>query len=66
MEISYTLPVTLTNNYLMSNLTVFARGTNLLVISKLSKHSVDPEDMDAGITKYPMLSTVTFGVTARF
>jgi hypothetical protein len=66
VEVSYTLPVTFTKKFLMSNLTVFARGTNLLVISKLGKYSVNPEDMNAGITKYPMLSTVTFGVTARF
>jgi len=66
VEVSYTLPATFTNGYKMSGLTVFARGTNLMVISKLNKYSVDPEDMNAGINKYPVLSTFTFGVTARF
>jgi len=45
---------------------VFVRGTNLLVVSELNKYSVEPDDLNAGITKYPMLKTMTFGVSARF
>lgn len=66
VELSYTLPASVINNLRMSDLTLFARGTNLMVLSELTKHSVDPEDLNAGITKYPILRTVTFGVSARF
>ncbi|MBE0675483.1 MAG: SusC/RagA family TonB-linked outer membrane protein [Bacteroidales bacterium] len=66
VELSYTLPTTVTNNFRMSDLTLFARGTNLMVLSELNKYSVDPEDLNAGITKYPILRTITFGVSARF
>ncbi|MDX9929937.1 MAG: SusC/RagA family TonB-linked outer membrane protein [Bacteroidales bacterium] len=66
VEISYTLPVTISHKYLMSDLTVFARGTNLAVLSGLNQYSVDPEDINAGITRYPMLRTITFGLSARF
>lgn len=66
VEVSYAIPATVTHSMRMTDLTVFARGTNLLTMSALNQYSVDPEDLDAGITKYPMLKTITFGVSARF
>jgi TonB-dependent starch-binding outer membrane protein SusC len=66
VEVSYSIPATVTHNFRMTDLTVFARGTNLLTMSALNQYSVEPEDINAGITKYPMLRTITFGVSARF
>lgn len=66
VEISYTLPIRTAFNMKLDDMKVFARGTNLMVMSELNKYSVEPEDLNAGITKYPMLRTVTFGVSARF
>lgn len=66
VELSYTLPMRTAFRMKMDDMKVFVRGTNLFVISELNKYSVEPDDLNAGITKYPMLRTMTFGVSARF
>lgn len=66
VELSYTLPTRIAFGMKMQDMKVFLRGTNLLVVSELNKYSVEPDDMNAGITKYPMLKTMTFGISARF
>lgn len=66
VEVSYTLPTRIAYGLKLNDMKVFVRGTNLLVVSELNKYSVEPDDLNAGITKYPMLKTMTFGVSARF
>jgi hypothetical protein len=67
VEISYTLPRIVSRKMGMGDFRVFARGTNLLVISDLSKkYSVDPENLTAGITGYPVFQTYTLGVSCKF
>jgi TonB-linked SusC/RagA family outer membrane protein len=66
VELSYTLPKAASKKLLMGNCTVFARGSNLLEFSNLSKYGVDPENMWAGNSMYPIYSTYTFGITCLF
>ncbi len=66
VELSYTLPAALAGRMAMTNFRVFARGTNLFVLSELKKYDVDPERINAGITGYPIFKTVTLGVSCKF
>ena len=66
IEVSYTFPATASRRLAMNHLRIFARGTNLAAISSLKKYSVDPENIDAGITGYPLFRTITAGVTCKF
>ncbi len=66
VELSYTFPETASQKLAMTNLRVFARGTNLAVFSGLKKYSVDPENITAGINGYPLFRTVTAGVSCKF
>jgi len=66
VELSYTLPAAVSSRMAMTNFRVFARGTNLFVLSELKKYSVDPERINAGITGYPIFKTVTLGVSCKF
>lgn len=66
VELSYKLPVTASRKLFMTDSRIFVRGTNLLTISGLNKYSVDPENIDAGITGYPVFRTFTAGVSFSF
>jgi len=66
IEVSYTFPVSASRRLAMNNLRIFARGTNLAAISSLKKYSVDPENINAGITGYPLFRTITAGVSCKF
>ncbi len=66
VELSYTFPVATSQKMAMSNLRVFARGTNLAVFSDLKKYGVDPENINAGISSYPLFRTITLGVSCKF
>jgi len=66
IELSYTLPVSVSRKIAMNNLRFYARATNLAAVSSLKKYSVDPENIDAGITGYPLYRTITVGVSCKF
>lgn len=66
VELSYTLPAAVSRQLLMSNFRLFVRGTNLLTLSELTEYSVDPENMNAGISDYPIFKTFTFGLSCKF
>ncbi len=66
VEVSYTLPRTLTQKVGARDVKLFARGTNLLVMSELSKYNINPENSYAGVWTYPMLKSYTFGVSCKF
>ena len=66
VELSYTLPAQTAGKLMMSNLRLFIRGTNLLAISELNEYNVDPENMNAGISDYPIFKTFTFGLSCKF
>jgi hypothetical protein len=50
----------------MDHLRIFVRGTNLAAVSSLKKYSVDPENLNAGITGYPLFRTISAGVSCKF
>ncbi len=66
IEVSYTFPVSASRKLAMNNLRIFARGTNIATVSSLKKYSVDPENINAGITGYPLFRTITAGVSCKF
>jgi hypothetical protein len=61
LELSYTLSPSVLNRLQIRNLKFFIRGTNLFTISKI-KNS-DPEDINAGVTKSPINSVYTGGIS---
>lgn len=64
VELGYTLPQRVTSKIGINSLKVFARGFNLLTISKIK--DLDPEYMRAGLTGYPLATTITGGVSLTF
>lgn len=64
IELAYTLKNNLLNNIGMQNMRFFLRGANLLTISGVK--DVDPESVDAGVTKYPLNRTFTAGFSLTF
>jgi hypothetical protein len=66
IEVSYTVPVAASRRLAMDHLRIFARGTNLAAVSSLKKYSVDPENINAGITGYPLFRTISAGVSCKF
>ncbi len=66
VEVSYTFPVNASRRLAMNDLRIFARGTNLAAVSSLKKYSVDPENINAGITGYPLFRTITAGISCKF
>ncbi|SHE65082.1 TonB-linked outer membrane protein, SusC/RagA family [Mariniphaga anaerophila] len=60
VELSYTLskiPVA-------HSVKIYTRGTNLFCISKVK--DLDPEVINAGVSNYPVLSTITAGIAVSF
>jgi hypothetical protein len=63
-EFGYTLPHTFTEKFGVGALKLFFRGSNLLTISKIKDK--DPESLDAGLTNFPLLRTLTGGISVSF
>ncbi|MRR21662.1 hypothetical protein EG830_01615 [bacterium] len=66
IEVSYTFPVNASRKLAMNDLRIYVRGTNLAALSSLKKYSVDPENINAGITGYPLFRTITAGLSCKF
>ncbi|HDJ33749.1 MAG TPA: SusC/RagA family TonB-linked outer membrane protein [Bacteroidetes bacterium] len=66
VELSYRLPTNVSRSLSIADARVFLRGTNLLVLSGLNEYGVDPENLNAGITGYPVFRTYTAGVSFSF
>ena len=63
VELSYTF-TNKKENSLVKKVKLFGRGTNLFVLSK--EKDLDPEMMNAGVTNYPVYTTLTGGLTVTF
>lgn len=63
VELSYSLSQLFTESNSDKSWKVFLRGTNLVTLSGLKDYSVDPTSLNAGITSYPVMRTVTAGFT---
>ncbi len=66
VEFSYTMPRKSSLEAFMKDTKFFVRGANLIHFSGLNSYKLNPEDLDSGISKYPHLRTITFGVSAKF
>ncbi len=60
VEFSYSLPAN-TLNALQTGLRIFVRGNNLLTFSGME--DLDPENIDAGVTMYPLYKTWAVGIS---
>jgi len=63
VELSYTLDNRKSGS-LFKTCKIFVRGANLFVLSGIK--DLDPERLNAGVTDYPVMRTVTGGVTIGF
>ncbi|WP_075590201.1 SusC/RagA family TonB-linked outer membrane protein [Labilibacter marinus] len=63
-QLSYTLPQVVSQKISSSKITFYVKGTDLFSISKIK--DLDPEDINAGISKYPLYQTVSLGAKIAF
>jgi len=64
LEIGYNLPMEAARKLGMYGMRIYLNGYNLLSIDNFK--TFDPEDPNAGISKYPMTSIVNLGVNLKF
>lgn len=64
IELSYTLPKSISSKISSDKVKLFARGNDLFTISDISDS--DPENMSSGVTNYPMYKTVSFGLNLTY
>lgn len=64
IEIGYDIPRTVLNNWGISNLRVYATGTNVLTFSHID--NFDPEVGSTSGISYPQMRLLTFGMHLRF
>ena len=60
VELSYTIP----SSSFVKAYKIYARGTNLLVVTK--NNFLDPEGLNAGVNNYPIFRTITAGLSVNF
>ncbi|KGL58902.1 SusC/RagA family TonB-linked outer membrane protein [Polaribacter sp. Hel1_85] len=63
-ELGFTLPESVLGNGAFTNVKLFLRGSNLALFSKIK--DLDPEDINAGYSEYPMMRSFVFGATMNF
>jgi len=63
-QLSYTLPEFVAEKIKSDKITLYVKGTDLFSISKIK--DLDPEDMNGGVTKYPLYTTITLGAKVVF
>jgi len=64
VELGYTLPESLISKSPFSNVKLFLRGNNLALFSKIK--DLDPEDMSAGVSAYPVMRSFILGASINF
>ncbi|MEP3838663.1 MAG: SusC/RagA family TonB-linked outer membrane protein [Algibacter sp.] len=64
LEFGYTLPKSLMDRSLFSNVKLFLRGSNLALFSKFD--DLDVEDLSAGVFEYPMMKSFVLGFSMDF
>ena len=64
VELSYTVPFQASQRINADQVKIFVRGDDLLTLSSID--TVDPEDVSAGVSKYPLFMTVSLGAKITF
>jgi len=65
VQLGYTLPEKLLKTKAISDIRLFASGTNIFTASKMPL-GMDPESPESVQDSYPLISTYTFGVEVKF
>lgn len=63
-EFGYTLPSKLTKKVLLNNVRLYVNANNLFTFSNL-RDGRNPEAVNAGYSEYPLLRTISFGVSLK-
>jgi hypothetical protein len=64
VELGYTFNHKLTSKIGINRFKIFLRGHNLATISKIK--DLDPESLVAGVNNYPLMTTITGGISLSF
>jgi len=64
VELAYTIPAKMLQFMGGRAIRIYARGANLLTLSQVK--DVDPENINSGVTVYPLFRTFTGGVKFNF
>ncbi|WP_430931249.1 SusC/RagA family TonB-linked outer membrane protein [Saccharicrinis sp. 156] len=64
LELSYMLPEGLANKISADKVRFYVKGTDLFALSNIE--DLDPEDTNAGVTRYPMFTTYSLGLKVTF
>lgn len=64
VELGYTLSESLISKSPFTNVKLFLRGNNLALFSKIK--DLDPEDMSAGVSEYPVMRSFILGASINF
>ncbi|SDS58684.1 TonB-linked outer membrane protein, SusC/RagA family [Polaribacter sp. KT25b] len=64
VELGYSLPESIISDSSFADVKLFLRGSNLAVFSKMK--DLDPENINAGFSQYPMMRTFTLGASINF
>ncbi|MBK0384057.1 SusC/RagA family TonB-linked outer membrane protein [Pedobacter sp. SD-b] len=64
LELGYTLSDKVIAKGPLNSVKFFVRGSNIALFSKMK--DLDPEDLNAGVSEYPMMRTYTLGASLSF
>lgn len=64
VELAYTIPAKAVQFMGSRGIRLYVRGANLLTVSKVKE--VDPENINSGVTNYPLFRTFTGGLKLNF
>ncbi|MDR2472789.1 MAG: SusC/RagA family TonB-linked outer membrane protein [Tannerella sp.] len=64
VEIAYNMPVKVWNIHFIKGIKLYFHASNILTLSKIK--DLDPEDMDAGLTEYPLFKSFVGGIKLNF
>lgn len=64
IELAYNLPGNLLKLFRSRGIRIYARGANLLTITKVK--DIDPESINSGVTEYPLYKTFSGGIKLTF
>ncbi|WP_234736832.1 SusC/RagA family TonB-linked outer membrane protein [Tellurirhabdus bombi] len=66
LELGYTLPVSLTKKFGVSNMKVYVNGTNMLTLDNVKQFGIDPEISSNGALVYPQQRLYNAGFNVTF
>lgn len=66
VELGYSIPTQVLQSARIKQVRFYVNGQNLFCFDSLGKYNLDPEVIDGGVTGYPNMRSVNFGVNIKF